>query len=451
MDIFGHPARILQMGNSDALLEIVKARHAPDPSVFDKKPPFFFPAEISSDRLDTYYTRMAVSTLKNFAVDASNGVSFQNSHSTHALGFGRSLMAEYDDTERPRVTAWIYTLPGLNLNGVNTDDLITGVRSGLVKDVSIGFYQPRFVCDICGRQPLRDMACRHVPGIEYPHTDEASGQTNQRRAFAWVEDARLGEISAVYEGSTPGAAILKANMEAQAGRLTAVQRYLIENRYRIALPERRIVVPGIEIPDLTTGTEPAQADPVIEGTRSTDTTGAVPNTEVAMTEYEDLRAALVAELGAPAELDPLDFTRGLKTSLDATAVRVTELETRAVTAETRVAELTTQLATTEQRMAELEPKARDGETYRVDLINEALAEGVRAEGNAFPTEVIRVMLDGQPMTAIKTMRDHYRTLAAQTFPGGRRSVDPDPKPDDAPPAPPAPKTDSLLPNHVFNP
>lgn len=451
MDIFGHPARILQMGNSEALLEIVKARHAPDPSIFDKKPPFFFPAEISSDRLDTYYTRMAVSTLRNFAADANNGVSFQNSHSTTSLGFGRSVVAEYDDAVHPRVTAWIYTLPGLNLNGVNTDDLITGVRSGLVKDVSIGFYQPRFVCDICGRQPLRDMACRHVPGIEYPHTDETSGQTNQRRAFAWVEDARLGEISAVYEGSTPGAAILKANMEAQAGRLTDVQRYLIENRYRIVLPERRIVVPGIELPELPAETEPGQADLVIASTRSTDTTGAVPNTEVSMNEYEALRAALVAELGGSAELDPLDFTRGLKTNLDAATRTVAELETRALTAEARVTELTAQVDGLQGQVADLAPKAKDGEAYRADLIAETLAEGVRAEGSAFPVDIIRVMLEGQGLDAIRTMRDHYRTLAAINFQGGRRSVDPDPKPKTETAKSETGKPDSSLPNYVFNP
>jgi len=48
----------------------------------------------------------------------------------------------------------------------------------------------------------------------------------------------------VYDGATPGAAILQAQKAAEAGRITAIQARLIEQRYRINLPGKRSVTPG---------------------------------------------------------------------------------------------------------------------------------------------------------------------------------------------------------------
>jgi len=39
---------------------------------------FIFPALISNNQLDSHFSRMDISTLRNFAQDATKGVAFQN-------------------------------------------------------------------------------------------------------------------------------------------------------------------------------------------------------------------------------------------------------------------------------------------------------------------------------------------------------------------------------------
>lgn len=245
--IFASPAHVMSRTNAATLAILARQKGALDPSVFEERPPYFFTAEISSNRIDAYYTRMAESTLRNFAEDATNGVSFQNSHATNKLGFGRSLMGTFIGGQGngvSRVEADFYTIPGLRLHDVSTDDFILGVRSGIVSDVSVGFFDGQFRCSICGRDMLRDWDCMHIPGMTYDIRDPNGNVIDTQQAVAWIENAHLAEVSAVYDGATPGAAILKAQSEAEQGRITPQAARLIESRYRIRLPSPITQVPG---------------------------------------------------------------------------------------------------------------------------------------------------------------------------------------------------------------
>ena len=381
MDIQSYPARIALGATSRDLIDLAKARHAFDPAVLDEHPPFFFPAEISSTRLDSYYTHMDLSTLRNFAADAEAGVSFQNSHNVFALGIGRVITGVYETTgDGARVVSDVYTIPGMNLGTVRTDDFILGVRSGVVKDVSVGFYGGRWTCDICGRD-LLNWDCPHIPGLTY----QVEGEDKINRAIvatALIEDAHLAEVSAVFDGATPSATILKAAQEADAGRLRPESARVLEARYRIHLPGARHVYPGVTVPP-----PPAAAQAGVED-------NAMDLTEV---------RAVLTEIGQNGDDDILATLRALGS-------RVKALE---------------------EERARLASLADDGRAYRADLIEETLAEGVRAFGNDFPTETFRALLDGQGLDAIKKLLAHHRAAAARALPAGRQSVD------DAPPPPPA--------------
>lgn len=404
MDIFSHPARVYSpLAPPDAaLMERIRAAAA-DPTIFDTRAPYTFAAEISSSRMDAYYTRMSSkTTLRNFAADADAGVSFQDSHRHDALGFGRSVAGAYlaanaDTGEPPRVQATFFTIPGLALNGVDTGHLIDGIRAGIVKDVSVGFYGGTFVCSICGRDMLRDWDCPHIPGIEYPvrsDDGDSPGEAVTKLAFAWIEDAHLAEVSAVYEGATPGAAIIKANQEAAAGRIRPDTAYLIEARYRVHLPDRRVLVPGGLPKDIhmhETTTESVAED----------------------------RAAPVAPPAAPQPTD-----------------------------DTRVADLTRQLDETTRALADaraevarLAPLADDGRAYRSDLVEQAIAEGIRAYGNAFPVETYREILAGLSLDGVKRIRDLHADAARAAIPTGRQSADRT--------EPPAPRPTPTVPDAAF--
>jgi hypothetical protein len=92
--------------NVDSLMQLAISR-ANDPTVFDEVEPFFFRTRASNSQLDSYFTRMASSSLANYVEDGKRGVQFQNSHNGHGgflggggeVGFGRSLSAELVGTK----------------------------------------------------------------------------------------------------------------------------------------------------------------------------------------------------------------------------------------------------------------------------------------------------------------------------------------------------------------
>ena len=170
--------------------------------------PFFFKAEISNTNLDSYYSRMDISTLQNFAKDASNGVMLQDSHDYRKLGYGQSFSGLF---EEERVLAEFYTVPGIRFGGshsfATTDDFIRAVETAIVRDVSVGFHGGREICDICGLS-MWSWECPHFPGKSYIITDE-DGEERVVVATYTIYDARLAEVSVVFDGATPQAQIIR--------------------------------------------------------------------------------------------------------------------------------------------------------------------------------------------------------------------------------------------------
>jgi hypothetical protein len=397
---------------TETLVQLARAL-APDPTAFEDREPFFFRAEISNNRLDAYYTRMHESTLRNFARDAEAGVSLQDSHRTTQLGFGRTLTGILEvvpggipadpATNTPaqdllRVLADIYTIPGLQLNDVNTDDLILGLRTGIVKDVSVGFYGGIWRCAVCQRD-LFAPDCPHVPGLVYPIIDDWGTQTGEVLATAYIEDAHLAEVSVVYDGATPGATVLKAQRLADAGRVPeALPRQLA--RACRAAPRGQGIAHARDLAPQTLAPHPARVYIM------------APPEPAAGKEHESV---------------DFDFERDVRAVLTARDLPCGEDVPRTIH---RLVEL----------IAELRPLADDGRRYRADLIEDAIAQGVRALGDRFPVDTYRTLFAGASLDAIRSARDAWKDLAARELPEGRQTVDAE-----APAPPPA----RGVPDHVF--
>ena len=376
--VHAYPARIIYPhtpADEARWLEIVTSRRAMDPAVFKDRQPVFWPAEISNRRLDSYFTHMGISTLRNFAQGANDGVAFQNSHRWMELPLGQSVEGTFvEEGDAARALAVFYTLPDLAINGVNTSQFVDAMRAGIVHDVSVGFYGGRFMCDVCGRDMLRDMECRHWPGFEY---DVKEGETSRKvLATATIEDALLSEVSAVYDGATPGAGVLKAQQEAEAGRLNDQQLRMLEARYRVKLVGQ--YHGGVTVPeekDKETGQE------------------AVPDATRAMIEAaQAAHAALLTDVGSARAILQ---TAGAP---DGTVVEAAEWAAETI--------------------KELRMLADDGRRYRADLIDEALAEGARGMGKQFSPDLYRTLLDGATVPQIKSLRDQWRTMGDNQFAGG---------------------------------
>lgn len=373
----------------DSLLSVCKQR-ALKPEVFDSTPPFFFAFEASNSSLDAYFTRMAASSLRNYAQNAAAGVSICDSHRTRELGVGQSLTGQYvEDGELARVIVEAFTVPGLP----DTDAVIHKLSTGIARDVSIGFGDADFVCSVCGLD-LWSWDCPHIPGVSYTvQRRNEKGEVvaeDEAVAFAWVENATLREISIVYDGATPGCGILKATQEVEAGRVTPAIANRFAAAYRgLVIPGYRQLWPGFTEKDTrmnpeTTSTE--SAVPVAPAPLAQPLTPAEPRStpQQSAAQREGVALECVREALTTAGIAPDDPVTGLR------------------------------------QMADL---ARDGRQYRTDLIASALAEGTRAMGNDFSVETWRAMLERASLNEIKTISDQWRAQADLVLPSGRKSAD----------------------------
>lgn len=406
--IYATTARVLSFDTNraagaptrESLLAKAKAR-AVDPDFLDENPPYFWMAEISSGRIDSYSTIMQDSTLKNFARDAEAGVSFQNSHNVRTLPFGASLAGRFHNGrgDKPASTeADFYTVPGLRTNEVTTDDLIRGIKSGIIRDVSVGFHGGQTICSICSRDMDAGFMdwlfgdgdssniCMHYPGVTYELKDANGKKTGEKAlCVGRIENAGLAEVSAVYKGATPNASVQRARMASEAGKLPPEMARRLEESYRISLPaSHRVWTPG------EGRTAQKQETPVTDQDPRTlsDNPGDLVTPAV--------RAALKR---SGFELTGDDQAAALETALNAQADEVVRLRARE---------------------AELTPLADAGKQYRADLVTETLLEGKKAMGLTFKEETYRSLLENAPIEQIKTMRDGFtEAVRAMVAPGAR--------------------------------
>ena len=349
--------------------------------------------EISSTRLDSYFTHMMASTLQNFAQEAQEGRSFLDSHDGGKLGLGYTFGGELAlEGDNALAVANFYTVPGIRFGGqhsfASTDDFIKAVEARIVRDVSVGFHGGRWVCDICGGDYFRYSQCSHFAGVEYEQTGE-DGVTKRTLATVGIHDAHLSEVSAVFDGATPGAMIRKAQAGVRDGQLKGEALAFLEQRYRVPLLSTPDNWRGVDLPKDKPGNS-AGRDKSAAGGRNSLGDSTMETVEL---NVDAIRAAL----GVGMTDNPIE-------SAD-----------NALALMRKVA----------KELARLTPLADDGRAYRDDLVAQALAEGVRAQGEGFPQETYRAMLTDAPLDHIKQIRDQFAAQAAKQLPTGRQTTEED--------------------------
>ena len=349
--------------------------------------------EISSTRLDSYFTHMMASTLQNFAQEAKEGRSFLDSHDGGKLGLGYTFGGELAiEGDNALAVANFYTVPGIRFGGqhsfASTDDFIKAVEARIVRDVSVGFHGGRWVCDICGGDYFRYSQCNHFAGVEYEQTGE-DGVTKRTLATVGIHDAHLSEVSAVFDGATPGAMIRKAQAGVRDGQLKGEALAFLEQRYRVPLLSTPDNWRGVDLPKDKPGNS-AGRDKSAAGGRNSLGDSTMETVEL---NVDAIRAAL----GVGMTDNPIE-------SAD-----------NALALMRKVA----------KELARLTPLADDGRAYRDDLVAQALAEGVRAQGEGFPQETYRAMLTDAPLDHIKQIRDQFAAQAAKQLPTGRQTTEED--------------------------
>lgn len=364
--IYTFPARVQRIQDAEqrnVLMERLQAIVL-DEAILEEHPPFFGNAEISNSLVDSYFSHMDESSLRNYADDAARGVAFQNSHKRMELPMGRSLSGSYQAGEPARVLSDFYMLGGLNLNGINTDDVIRGIRGGIVTDISIGFGGGYTRCDLCQNEYF-SWDCPHLAGLRYETKD--GDVVRQELATYGIYDAHLHEFSAVYDGATPGASILKASRMIQDGRVGPDEIRKLEAQYRTKLPEAKRTFRGADVPK--------ERSKNVEATEQLAQVRSV----LGLGEDGDILATLTE---ATKEVD------GLRA-----------------------------------KVAELQPLAEDGKQYRSQCVEDALANGIRAFGDKFDAEKKRAFLESQSLETVRTFNEEWERLGDARFTGGRKTTD----------------------------
>jgi hypothetical protein len=376
----------LRAGDTPNLLAIAQKR-AIDPAVFEEFPPFFFSGIASNNNWDSYETRMGMSSLANYAADADAGLPYLRSHNTRGDPVGGTLTGTI---EGKSVREDVYIM-----SDSESLPYITKIRSGVVKDQSIGFYGGEWLCTICGR----DMqvwwtadGCQHILGLMYPQVDKKGNVKSDKpevMARANIENAHQGELSGVYAGATPGAMIDKARAYAEAGQLMQRHIDLVAVRYKLALPAQRSIHPVAKREAKMTEEEIQELQTELAKSKAAHT-AQVQRTTAAERTLEETAAAVI-RLNPPKELE---------------GKHVTDV-----------------IAWAAAERARLLPLADDGIAYRRAVITEALTEGVRAKGTEFKRETYEAMLASAPIDTIRQMRDDWKDLADKLFPSGRQTAD----------------------------
>jgi hypothetical protein len=394
---------------------------------------FFWSGEISNSSLDSWFTRMATSSLQNYAADAINpSVSFQDSHARNELGVGRSLWSEYVTTGNPPdgvkaedyfpvVYADFFTSRGMQLGKMTTDNFIKGVQRGVIRDLSIGFKEGegfQYTCSVCGLD-LWDWDCMHIPGCNYDIVDNPDADPSQQRSheelcFAWVENARLSEVSAVYDGATTNAMIVKAQREARAGRLQRNNREFLEHRYRFQLDTGRKLWTGADIlrdTVRTIFTDPADA-PLVDQRNARLSEVGIQSGDNSEKEQRQMpgQGNTNSQPGGAAETPALDYTPQYRQACVNVGLTIDEK-----------ASATDCVNALVEEVRRLQPLSEELKTVRAAEVEDAVKEKVRAFGDKANEEKTRKMLGGADVETIRQFRQEWREIGDKRFAGGRRS------------------------------
>lgn len=332
-----------------------------------------FSGVCSNNRLDAYFTKMHETSLRNYEGDLKNGVALLPNHDISQSPFGRSYDALYENDE---VSAEWYITRDIVLNSENTNDTIRAIQTGIKKDLSVGFGgELWYKCSSCGRD-MWDYECGHFPGLE----DE-----NGIRTFAWVMDARLREVSLVYKGATPGAYVTKARQYVDQGDLAASEIIKLENAYNIRLDDgkRSFYIPKKESEDEEM---PNQA----RNTLLDDVRSAIRDNKIEKAVIYDI----LSEEGDPFR-QPEDIA--LRNELGKDYCNVPAIR-------------------------KLKQEAQQGRRYLADVIDQAVAARVRAQGDNFNADSYRSMLAlSGDIDHIKDEIDSYQRLTKEKFNAGRQT------------------------------
>jgi hypothetical protein len=375
----------------------------------------------------TYYSIIQEPLLNTFAQDLEKGVALLLVHNNRKLPVGRSFSAYFKreyvaqaGTDVISLYGDFYIPLGINLEGgFTTDDVAKGIDTGINFATSIGFKAEKWTCSICGNDIRDYFACPHIPGKKY--AVEKDGKDAVETCYVLVGEDGAGKLledSLVYAGACDRASVIR-NFSADVTDFESSSKLQVIDTFK-------------DIP----------VDASIYQYYTKDGSVLVTDTEARTggSEYLRRRSEEQVELDKIKEvLNKFDITfssedeleNALGEKLSVKSVDVTELEKenqelkdQLSAKDEELAKVNSALSEKDEQIQKLEAENNEltekvglAETYKADLINQALEAGIRAQGNAFPKEMFNKFLSTLSIDEIKDVIKKFDTEFASKFEG----------------------------------
>ena len=405
---------------------------------------FVFPNKLAGDMIiPDRYIQLHKSALNVFKQNAQEGVSLLLDHSWASSGlfgmggrpkaaipYGRTFDATIRKSEvegeKWALNADHYMVRGIEIDSISTDSLIQSVEAGTMFDTSIGWGANTFECSICGNDIRYFSKCEHYPGETY----EVNGEEKLCYAIA-KPPAFLMENSLVFDGAYPTAGVLSqmGNGIDETSNVVMVENikeipmnvttYSILSASRGQLftyAKKDDLAKGnvLSVPDLSNlkgGGEQVNEEvlKLFESIGIAYKHGET-KTEEVFEQLVEKWDAVIKESNDKAVADALaEQVEGIELSTEALIFYMTQ-------------EQATEALGKELSADEVLTYAKEGEAYMNQLVQDAIAMGVRAQGNDFPAETWKTTFAGMNSQGIKDIMATFARQAKEEIPAGRLST-----------------------------
>ena len=416
-----------------------------------KEEVFVFPSKLAGDMIiPDRYIQLTKELLEVFAKDANKGVSLLLDHSwapdgffgiggrpKAAIPYGRTFDSRFEDGEEEGETVSLvadhYMVRNVEIDGINTNDLIASIEAGTLFDTSIGFSYGKAICSVCGEDYYR---CNHFKGKEY-EIEKEDGTTEIKLCYVKAKPPGfLMENSLVFDGAYPGAGVLS-----KAGDILENQTgiYQVVDELKAIDPNKELIATYSPRTGLITMVKKSDhkkiypvkmidtslnedVNVVTIGNFLTDKTSQSINTKGVENLMNEKVLKMLLSLGFNEEeannLTTSEATKVLNSIAE--KWEPVQPQNNQVEAYMTQEEVKEKLGT-ELSADEVLNLAKEGQEYRKQLIDEAIAMGVRAMGNDFPADTWKESFATMSTKAIKDVMKTWELQAKNEIPAGRHT------------------------------
>lgn len=387
----------------------------------DKAEVFVFNAKLAGDMvIPDRYIQLSKPLLNVFKQNAIDGVAFLLDHSWASSGlfgmggrpkaaipYGRTFDAKLKksevDGESWSLYADHYMARGIEIDGVSTDSLIASIEAGTMFDTSIGWGANQYECSVCGKDIRR---CEHSMGRTY----ETEGQSEAQLCYAIAKPPGfLMENSAVFDGAYPTAGFLS---QMGAGESEPGNMIMVEN------------IKELPIGVMAFNAFSAHSNKLFIYAKKDDLAKENVFTVPDLSNLKGGGKQVSEEVKTytQEEVDALLKEAADSAVKEALAKQAIEIQASAEPLHMYM----TQAQVVEKLGKELPADkvlsyAKEGEAYMTQLIEDAVAMGVRAQGNDFPAETWKNTFAGMGSQGIKDIMATFEKQAKEEIPAGRQS------------------------------